>query len=471
MTAFCIVYVGDYSIMSTSSEPEEKTPGPTEAWSANAPEQAIATLTADTGGSKRAMSSILQPFAVHNFSLLFGGQTVSTIGDALYAVALPWLILNNGGSAQELGLVLTIYGIPRVGCILVGGALSDRLRPRRLMLMADVVRAMLVALLALVTFTGHPSVWLLCAIAVPLGAFQGLFIPASSAILPDILSNENLQAGNALNTSALQAANLVGSGLAGLVVAALTAGMAMGIDALTFVVSAVSLALMRVPTLSVGASEPAALPGEASTQIQNEAHPAGQEELISLGHFLRTSRLIQVALLLTLAANISMGGLLEVALPTLAHGPMHAGASGYGLIMAAFAAGALVGGLGAGLLNNIKRKGLSALLVSLVMGGAFALVPYGGLPGALVCMLLVGISNSITNVLLFTVVHLAIPRHSMGRVMGLIMFASLGTYPISVALGGVLTNQFGPAILFPFSGALLLLALLFGLAQKELRNL
>jgi hypothetical protein len=228
------------------------------------------------------------------------------------------------------------------------------------------------------------------------------------------------QAGNALSTASLQAANLIGSGLAGLVVAALTTGIAMGIDALTFVVSAVSLALMRV-TMQSGAPESAALPGEASAQVSDEAHPEGS---ISLGRFLRTSRLIQAILLVVLAANISVGGLLEVALPTLVHGPMHAGASGYGLIMAAFAAGALVGGLGAGLLNNIKRKGLVALLASLVMGLAFALLPYGGLLGALVCMLLAGISNSISNILLLTVVQQTIPRHLMGRVMGLIMFTS-----------------------------------------------
>ena len=456
--------------MSTSSQSEEKPSSQAEARSAHGQEQSGITVSKNMSAGKRAMRNMLQPFAERNFSLLFGGQTISTIGDALYAVALPWLVLSNGGSAQELGLILTVYGIPRVGCILIGGTLSDRLRPRRLMLIADVVRAILVALLAVVAWTGHLNVWLLCAIALPLGAFQGLFMPASFAIIPAIVSDENLQAGNALSTASLQAASLVGSGLAGLVVAALTAATAIGIDALTFVVSALSLALMRVtgqPSISES-SETAALSNEAGAQALGSDYA---QKPISLMYFLRSSRLIQVVLLVTLAANISLGGLLEVALPTLARGPMHAGASGYGLIMAAFAGGALLGGLAAGLLNNIKRKGLAALLVSLVISVAFALLPYGGLFGALVCMLLAGISNSISNILLITVVQLTIPRNLMGRIIGAIMFTSLGTYPISVALGGVLTNRFGPVILFPFSGALLLLALLFGLAQRELRHL
>src|SRR2546423_11176281 len=96
-------------------------------------ELAEESMPVATKEKKPAAGGILRPFKIRNFNLLFSGQTVSTIGDALYVVALPWLILNNGGSAQELGIVLAAYGIPRAGSTLLGGWLSDRLRPRRLM--------------------------------------------------------------------------------------------------------------------------------------------------------------------------------------------------------------------------------------------------------------------------------------------------------------------------------------------------
>ena len=94
------------------------------------------------------------PLKVRNFNLLFGGQTISVIGDALYLVALPWLVLTTGGSAQELGIVLAAYGIPRALRMLVGGWLSDRLRPRRVMLIADTIRLLLVGLLAMIAMGG-----------------------------------------------------------------------------------------------------------------------------------------------------------------------------------------------------------------------------------------------------------------------------------------------------------------------------
>ncbi len=253
----------------------------------------------------------------------------------------------------------------------------------------------------------------------------------------------------------------MGSALAGVVVAAFTAGAGLVIDAATFVVSGVSLALMHATssTREQGASR--------------ENPPAStheQDERISFWRYLRTSRLIQVILLIATAAGFCFGGLLEVALPTLVHGPIHGGASGYGAILASWGAGALGGDIFASTLGKLKRKGLLMLGDGLILAASIALLPTWGVAFAMVCMLIGGVANSITNVLLFTVVQLVIPRHLLGRVMGLLMFGSLGTYPISVALVGMLSNQFGPAILFPFSGLLLGLVMLFGITQRVARE-
>ncbi len=196
-----------------------------------------------------------------------------------------------------------------------------------------------------------------------------------------------------------------------------------------------------------------------------------QGEQVSFWHFLRTSRLIQVVLLMFIVISLVSGGLIEVALPTLVHGPMHGGANGYGFILAAWGGGALVGSIFAGTLGKHKHKGLGVLLAGLIVAAAIALLPTWGVIGAMICMLIGGIANSGITVLLFTAIQLVIPRHLMGRIMGLLMFSASGLYPLSVALAGVLANQFGPAILFPFGGLLLGLVMLFGMTQKALREI
>lgn len=475
--------------MSFPTEPPEKLlPEKQQANATNTTSTPLSPSQERLPGKARA-GSILSPLKVRDYRLLFGGQLISTIGDAFYAVALPWLVLTSGGNAQELGIILSGYGIPRVGSVLLGGVLSDRLRPRRVMLMSDTVRAVLVGILAALAFIGHPALWQLLLVAIPLGAFEGLFLPASFSMLPEVLEDTDLQAGNALNTSSYQLASLVGSGAGGIVVGALKSGVALAFDAFSFVASALSLAIIRgrprsaaAPASPAPQAEPAAegmlaaaesLPGvQAIEGAKAEEQPApATGQSMTFWQLARTSRVLQTAFLVSLFANMTFGGLLEVALPTLAHGQLAAGAGGYGAILAAFGFGALLGGIVSGALGNIPHRGTVALGVSILQAIVVALIPYGGLAGAIVCMAAAGIFNSVTNVIFITIIQQIIPRHLLGRVMGVLMFASFGTYPLSVAIVGVIVARLGPTIIFPVSGAVLCIAIVFGLFQRELREL
>ncbi|HVB22213.1 MAG TPA: MFS transporter [Ktedonobacteraceae bacterium] len=418
----------------------------------------------------RARGSFFSPFQVRNFQLLFAGQTISTLGDTFYAVALPWLVLTTGGNPQELGIILTAYGLPRIGTVLLGGVLSDKLRPRRVMLLADTVRAVLVGMLAMLGILGHPVFWQLLAVAIPLGAFEGLFLPASFAILPDILDDATLQAGNSLNFSSTQLATLVGSGVAGIIVGAVGSGVALAIDAGTFVVSAVSLTAMRLKkTVAATSTTDMTVETTASTE---EAATGESEPAPGFWQILRGSALVQVAFVVAVIANLTFGGMVEVALPVLAHSSLNAGATGFGLMLSAFGAGALIGSIATGMLSRLRHRGIISLLAALAQALAVALIPFsGGLIGAMLCLFLMGFMNSITNVLFITLMQENLPRAQLGRFMGIILFASFGSYPISVLLAGILVTHTGPAFMFPISGAFLALGAAFGLSQREIRKL
>ena len=418
---------------------------------------------------KQLLGNLLAPLRVRDFRLLFVGQMISTVGDMFYAVALPWLMLSSGHTPQELGIVLATYGVPRVGTLLLGGLLSDWLRPRRVMLLADIMRALLVGVLAVLVFTGRTSVLPLCAVAAPLGAFAGLFLPAYYAVLPEILGADALQAGNALNTSSLQLALLIGSGLAGLVVSRLQSGPAFVVDALTFVVSALTLILMRGEHRSaeaVTAQKEQALAQEASGREATFAQD------ITFWRLIRTWRLLQVAFLVIIFGNFLFNGLFEVALPTLARDQFMSGAGGYGLLLAMFGAGSLLGGLIAGSLGKIAHRGLLMLICIMTLGVLYSFVPFaGGLPGAALLIGCAGLTNGMLTVLAFTVMQQQAPPHLLGRLLGIFLFASLGLYPLSVALVGVVSSHVGPVILFPISGAMMLGAAAFGWLQRDIRKL
>ena len=400
------------------------------------------------------------PLAVRSFRLLAGGQFASTIGDYCYAVALPWLVLSARGGAILLGTVLACYGVPRTVLIPAGGVLADKVGPRTLMLTADAVRCVLVAGLAVLATRHVVSLAALGPIAALIGAGEGLFIPASYAIMPSLLDGKRLAAGNALSTAAMQAGSLLGPALGGALVAGTGAStIAFAVDAASFGISALTLLLIpRRPA----AGSVAAAAAEAAAGTAEPATPGGVLAL------LRRSRAFQVILVVVIAANLAGGGMGEVALPALAHAKY--GAAGYGALLACLAVGGIAGTLGAARTGNLRSPVMFASAVFLAEAVCIALVPYlGGEPGAAVFLCLGGVCNGLGNVIFLTVMQKWVSPGLLGRVMGVLMLCAFGSFPLSVAVSGVLVRHLGPVPFFPVAGALVAVAMLFGLTQREFR--
>ncbi len=191
------------------------------------------------------MRRALRPLRHRPFRLLAGGQLASNIGDALYAVALPWYVLAAHGGALLLGSVLAIYGLARTVMLAIGGHASDRFKPWTVMMSADLVRACAVAGLASACALSGPRLAVLAPIAVVLGAGAGLFLPGSFSIIPSLLPDEDLKAGNALSSAMTQLSLLVGPAIGGGIVALLGPTPAFALDAGSFVISGLTLAGIR----------------------------------------------------------------------------------------------------------------------------------------------------------------------------------------------------------------------------------
>jgi MFS family permease len=394
----------------------------------------------------------LTPLRRGGFRLLFAGQLASNLGDALYAVALPWYVLATHGSAATLGLVLAAYGVPRTATLVVGGHASDRWRPWTVMLVADVVRAVAVGAFAAAAAAGSARIGVLVPIAVVLGAAEGFFLPGAFAIVPRLLPSEELHAGNALVAGSTQLAAFAGPALAGVLVAAVGPAAAFGVDAATFALSAATLA--GVPSRGLPAA------------------PVGAgDRALTLRRLLRSSRVLQIMLLITVPANVGIGGEAEVALPALAHGPLHVSAAGYGALVAAFGGGALLGVLVAGQLGPLARPAIVGSAAYLIEAPLISAVPYaGGAVGAGILMLGFGATNGFGNVVMITAFQRWAPPQLMGRLAGLLTLSSMGVFPVSAVLAGAVVRAYGPAPFFVFAGLTTALPILLGLTQACWRD-
>ena len=406
---------------------------------------------------------MLRVVSLRDFRLLFSGTTLSLLGDQFALIATPWLVLQLTGDPMMLGIVLALEGLPRAAFMLIGGAVTDRLSPRRIMLIADTIRMVLTGLMAFVVLTGTVEIWMLYVFSLGFGLVAGFAVPAENSIVPMVVNKDDLQAGNSLIMGATQLAGFVGPSLAGIVIGAFAhslsgVGYAYTIDAVSFAASALCLFLIRSGRRTDDGQEEPSGPRGILTSIRT-----------ALDYVWNDSALRLVFLLLA-AVNFLLIGTLLIGIPILAKTRLPEGALAYGMLMSAFSVGNLIGFVAAGALPRPDGHRIKAILITVLAG--FSVV-VGGLAFIhstaedFVLLLLLGVGNGYLAILLFTWIQSRTPKKMLGRVMSFLMFANTGLVPLSQAVSGALAKWDLDAMLVS-AGALSLIVVLWTLTRPEL---
>lgn len=399
--------------------------------------------------------ALLRPLRLRDFRLVFTGESISLIGDQFHFVALAWLTLQLTGSGLALGTVLMVAAIPRAIFMLVGGALSDRLSPRTLMLVSNAVRAVVVGVVAALVVTGNAQLWHLYVLAGIFGVVDAIFHPALNTIVPMLVSERLLPPANALVQVMVQLSGLIGPAVAGIVVAAVQTGPAFAVNAASFAVAAVALALVR---------------GGRRTEAPTHAEPGESEALLATIRaglaYAWGDPPVRALLFLTAALNFAFTGPVSVGLPYLADTRFEGGAVALGLMLSSFGAGAVTGALLAGSLRRVPRLGLVVLLLAAALGIAEALVGLApSVWAALPIGAAIGMAIGFLNVRVIAWLQARTPPAMRGRVMSLVMLSGVGLAPISLAIAGAAIELGAVALTFAVAGAIIAVAALVGMAS------
>jgi hypothetical protein len=410
-------------------------------------------------------------FANHNFRLLFGGSTISMLGDQFTLVALPWLVLKLTGNPAALGLVLATMALPRALFMLIGGAVVDRLSPRRVLLAARAANALLVALLAGLVLLGDIDMWLVYAIALGIGLSTAFAYPAGSAILPQLVSKDRLQPANALVMGMRQLSMFVGPALAGIVISlgahgaptqavqdASGLGLAFGIDAISFAFSLGSLLLIRI-----------------HSDFQPRPVVGGVLSNVASGVRMIWADLpLRAFILYAAVVSVFVAGPLQVGLPVLADTRMDLGAASLGILMTANGGGMLLGSLLSGIVSRSVqgRLGLMVLAIDSLAGLALATLAlvHSTITGA-VLLAGTGVLAGIAQIAIVSWIQRRVAPEMMGRTMSVLMFTFMGLGPISAALAGSLLNVISLTGLFAGAGLLLTAIALSCMSNPALRSI
>jgi MFS family permease len=209
-----------------------------------------------TNTSSSRVADALRPLASRPYRLMWAGSTTSALGDAVVQIALIFAILDVGGTASGIGVVLAAKTVAQVAFLLAGGVWADRLRRQYVMLTADAVRGVVQAALAALLLSGHAHIWELCVGGALYGAAASFFDPASTALVPETVPAEQLQQANSLLGLPGSFFSVAGPAVGGVLIAVFGPGWLFAADAASFFVSLACLALLRVPPRPVPAPRP-----------------------------------------------------------------------------------------------------------------------------------------------------------------------------------------------------------------------
>lgn len=385
---------------------------------------------------------------------LFASRTISNVGNGILPIALAFGVLAlPGATPSTLSLVLAAQAIPLVILLPLGGVIADRVGSARIISVTDVIMFGVTGAVALLFITGSITIPVLVVLNFLAGCLVALWYPAYPGLVPDVVQQEeHLQPANAYISVAANGGLIIGNAVGGLLVAAFGAGVAIAVDAVSFLVAGLLVFTFR------HVSKP---------------HESGESMLGDLAHGWRLVISIRWFVVVVLAFSIivmALRGAEEVMGPVLAV-QSYGGAPGWAAVLATMSVGLLVGAVTASRIR-VRRPMLFGMLITLTLPVwlvclAFALP----LPIVAAGAFLWGMSIEMFQVLWFTAIQTNIPRESIARVSAYDAMGSLMFGPIGLAIAGPLIVAVGLQTAFLLAAGVVLLAVLASLLSRSVREL
>jgi len=387
------------------------------------------------------------------FRRLFLARTISNIGNGVAPIAIAFGVLSlPGATPTSLSIVLAAQALPLVLVLPIGGVVADRLGRARVVAVTDILLSAFVMTTAVLFLTGNATVLILAILGAIGGTLNGLWYPAMSGVVPDVVADEHLQPANAFVSVASNGGLIAGNAIGGLLVALVGSGWAIAVDSLSFLVAGALVFSMR----------------DVSTP-----HRSGESSLADLAHGWRVFWSYRWVVVIVGAFSFIVmvwRGAEEVMGPVLAR-EIYGGAAGWALIMTFQSIGLLLGALVASRLR-VQRPLVIGLLATLALPlWLITLALELPLIWVAVGSFAFGVSLELLAVWWFTAMQTNIPREALSRVSAYDAMGSLMFGPIGLALAGPLIAGVGARAAFFIAAAVSAAAVLGALLFRSVRQL
>lgn len=392
------------------------------------------------------------PLAEREFRLLFIGRTISLFGSSFAPIALAFAVITLTGSPSDLGLVLSAYMLAHIVFLLAGGVWADRLPRHLVMVTSDLLSGASQIAAAILLLGGFAQTWHLIVLGAIRGGASAFFMPASTGLVPQVVSPPRLQQANALLSLSRNSTRIAGVALAGILVATVGAGWALALDGATYALGAVFVGMLRLPPV-----------------VTDENREFLRELAEGWREFRSRSWLCVTIVQFALINAYAIGAFLVLG-PFVAEKEL-GGAAAWGFILAAEAMGMILAGIIA-LRYRPERPLLVATLAVLTMAPLLALL---GIAAPLLLILpaamLAGVGLELYGVFWDTTLQQHIPEEKLSRVSSYDVLGSFALIPVGVAVMGPISGAIGVADTLIGAALVVVVATLAVVCVRDVRNL
>ena len=380
-----------------------------------------------------------------DFARFFAGYATSLLGTSMSSLAVSFAVLDDGGTASDLGVVLAAGIVPQVLFMLGGGVIADRLGRRPVMLGADAARCAAQAALAGAVLAGRPALWVFILLAVARGAGDAVFTPALTGLTVELAPPDDLVNANALLTAARSAAAVAGPGLAGVLVALAGPGTVIALDAGSYGVSVLALASLRLPSarpVPVARRVPAA--GAVARSYLGDLRDGWAE-------FRGRAWLVITTVQFTLFNLLTWGPFLLLG-PVLCRAYL-GGAGAWGVVMACYGGGSVAGALLA-LGRRPRHPMVAATVATFGYGVPCAMLALRGpLPVVAAGALVAGIGSGLGGTFAAAAEQQQLPAGVLARVSAFQTVTAFALGPLAFAAAGPVAAVLGAGTVLGFGAA------------------
>lgn len=402
--------------------------------------------------SGAGLATLLAPVRSRPYRLLWAGTSLNMAVEQFQTIALAAIVFDLSNSTGAWGLVLMATAVPRAIMLPIGGVVTDYIQPRSALILGHLSRAIMQVVLLFAAASDSINMPMILAYSLVFGVTAALLLPASNALVPQLVGEEQVLPANALISLTNTVATFVAPIAAGFLVAASGATGA-------FVMGAVFCSLAVLVTWAMRPPElPPSRRGSPVQEFREGLAAANRDPVL------------RTVIIMAGIASIGYAGATVVGLPALAKLVLFAGDVGLGIMLGAIGAGALVGTVLMGVLP-VRRLGLAGVLCMLLTG--VLTLPVAFTPSVWVAVPFLvagGASLAVMLLVAIVLVQTRTPVELRGRVMALLMLGIFGLTPIAYGAAGVAGDLLGTRGLIAVSAGFILLAGMIGLFSRPMRE-